>query len=34
MRPTPELGQHTGEVLESLGFGEQAIADLRSRGVV
>ena len=34
MRPTPELGQHTGEVLESLGYDGQAITDLRSRGVV
>ena len=34
MRPTPELGQHTGEVLESLGYDGRAIADLRSRGVV
>jgi formyl-CoA transferase len=34
MRPTPELGQHTGEVLESLGYSAQAIADLRARAVV
>ena len=34
MRPTPELGQHTGEVLESLGYSAKAIADLRARAVV
>ena len=34
MRPTPELGQHTGEVLTGLGYGAEAIADLRARGVV
>jgi len=34
MRPTPELGQHTGEVLASLGYSEAAIADLGARGVV
>jgi formyl-CoA transferase len=34
MRPTPELGQHTDEVLGRLGFDKDAIADLRRRGVV
>jgi len=34
MRPTPELGQHTGEILKDLGYSAQAIADLRARGVV
>ena len=34
MRPTPELGQHTGEVLTGLGYGVEAIAELRARGVV
>jgi formyl-CoA transferase len=34
MRPTPELGQHTAEVLSGLGYGADAISDLRRRGVV
>jgi crotonobetainyl-CoA:carnitine CoA-transferase CaiB-like acyl-CoA transferase len=34
MRPTPELGQHTVDVLTGLGFSSDAIADLRARGVV
>jgi formyl-CoA transferase len=34
MRPTPELSQHTAEVLGDLGFDAEAIADLRARGVV
>ena len=34
MRPTPELGQHTGEVLDGLGFSVEAIAELRTRGIV
>jgi formyl-CoA transferase len=34
MRPTPEVGQHTGEVLTGLGFSVEAIAELRARGVV
>jgi formyl-CoA transferase len=32
--PTPELGQHTDEVLAELGYGTQEIADLRQRHVV
>ena len=34
MRPSPELGEHTDEVLAGLGFAADAIADLRARGVV
>ncbi len=33
-RPAPMLGQHTEEVLRELGYDDQAIADLRARGVV
>jgi crotonobetainyl-CoA:carnitine CoA-transferase CaiB-like acyl-CoA transferase len=32
--PPPALGQHTDEVLSSLGYGPDAIADLRRRAVV
>jgi len=34
VRATPEIGQHTAEVLAGLGYGVEAIADLRVRGVV
>ena len=34
LRPTPDLGQHTGEVLASLGYTEAAIADLDTRGII
>jgi formyl-CoA transferase len=34
VRATPEIGQHTAEVLAGLGYGAEAIADLRVRGVV
>ena len=34
VRATPEIGQHTAEVLAGLGYGAKAIADLRVRGVV
>jgi len=33
LRP-PELGEHTDEVLASLGYAAEAIADLRKRGIV
>lgn len=31
--PAPELGQHTGEILESLGYSEQQVAALTQRGL-
>jgi formyl-CoA transferase len=34
LRPTPDLGQHTAEVLSGLGYSEAAIADLGARGVI
>jgi len=33
-RPTPELGQHTDEIMASLGHDAKAIAGFRSRGVI
>jgi formyl-CoA transferase len=33
-RPTPELGEHTDEVLRSLGYDAAAIGQLRKRGVI
>jgi formyl-CoA transferase len=33
-RPTPDLGQHTDEILASLGYDAPGIAALRARGVV
>ncbi len=33
-RPTPDLGQHTDEVLVDLGYDAEGIAGLRARGVV
>ncbi len=33
-RPTPELGQHTDEIMASLGRDAKAIAELRARGVI
>jgi len=34
LRPTPDQGQHTDEVLRELGYDGAAIADLRAKGVV
>jgi len=34
LRPTPDLGEHSDEVLRELGYNEAAIADLRARDVV
>ena len=34
LKPTPDLGQHTDEVLTGLGYDEKAIAALRTGGVV
>jgi crotonobetainyl-CoA:carnitine CoA-transferase CaiB-like acyl-CoA transferase len=33
-RPTPELGQHTDEIMAGLGRDAKSIAGLRSRGVI
>ena len=33
-RPTPELGQHTDEIMASIGRDAKTIADLRARGVI
>jgi crotonobetainyl-CoA:carnitine CoA-transferase CaiB-like acyl-CoA transferase len=33
-RPTPDLGQHTDEVLAGLGYDAAGIAGLRARGIV
>ena len=33
-RPTPELGQHTDEIMAGLGHNTKSIAALRSRGVI
>ena len=34
LRPAPGFGEHTEEILESIGVGEDELADLRARGVV
>ncbi len=34
LRPTPDQGEHTDEVLHELGYDAEAIAELRQRGVV
>ncbi len=31
---SPLIGQHTGEVLEGLGYAKEAVATLKERGVV
>ena len=33
-RPPPRLGEHTEEVLRSLGYGQREIDDLRQEGAV
>jgi formyl-CoA transferase len=32
--PTPDAGQHTNEVMQGLGYSEQEISDLRSKGAI
>ncbi len=32
--PVPELGEHTADVLQSLGYDEDQIAAMRAQGVV
>ena len=34
LRPTPDLGQHTDEILRGLGYNDATIADLRAREVI
>jgi len=34
MQPTPDLGQHTDQILGGLGYDTASIADLRARGVI
>ena len=34
MRPSPEIGQHTAEVLAAIGYDTAAIAALRAKGAV
>ncbi|MGE5404377.1 MAG: CaiB/BaiF CoA transferase family protein [Candidatus Saccharibacteria bacterium] len=34
MRPAPALGEHSDEVLKEIGYTEEKIAELRSRGVI
>ena len=34
LRPTPDQGQHTDEVLRELGYDTAAIKDLHGKGVV
>jgi len=33
-RPTPELGEHTEEILAELGYDAAQLADLRARRIV
>ena len=32
--PTPEMGEHNDDILGSLGYDPDAVADLRARGVI
>ena len=34
VRPAPLVGEHTEEILQTLGYGDDAIRDLRERGVI
>ncbi|HMJ30944.1 MAG TPA: CoA transferase, partial [Xanthobacteraceae bacterium] len=34
LKPSPDLGEHTDDVLQSLGFDKKAIEGLHARGVV
>jgi crotonobetainyl-CoA:carnitine CoA-transferase CaiB-like acyl-CoA transferase len=34
LKPTPELGEHTEQVLAGLGYDKKAIEGLRSGGVI
>jgi crotonobetainyl-CoA:carnitine CoA-transferase CaiB-like acyl-CoA transferase len=34
LRPTPELGEHTDDILRGLGYRDDKIADWRARGVI
>ena len=33
-RPTPDLGEHTDEILRAAGYAEADIADLREAGAI
>ena len=33
-RPTPDLGQHTDEIMAGIGYDAATIAELRARGVI
>jgi crotonobetainyl-CoA:carnitine CoA-transferase CaiB-like acyl-CoA transferase len=32
--PTPDLGEHTGEILAGLGYGSADIGTLKAKGVI
>ena len=34
MDPIPDVGEHTDAILRSLGYAEDRVRDLRSRGVI